>query len=90
MHTVIVTGAGLVLLGVMIVVARAIRQDQTTATAKACAYFIPLWAAGAATNMAVGVLQAGYAVSVEAPIFLLVFGVPAVIAYVVLRKVRRQ
>jgi len=41
---------------------------------------LPLWFIGAGINMYIGVKQAGYSVADEAPIFLVVFAVPAAIA----------
>ena len=51
--------------------------------ASAARWFIPLWLIGAGVNMWVGVSRAGYSVAEEAPIFVLVFAVPAVMAVVV-------
>ena len=48
--------------------------------ARAALVFLPLWLIGAALDMWIGVARAGYSVVAEAPIFLLVFGVPAAIA----------
>ena len=45
--------------------------------------FLPLWLAGAGINMYIGVVRAGYSISQEAPMFALVFGVPAVAALIV-------
>ena len=42
--------------------------------------FIPLWLIGAAINMWIAVRQAGYSASEEFPIFLAIFGVPALVA----------
>jgi len=47
---------------------------------RALLWFIPVWLACAAVNMWVGVSRAGYTVTEEFPIFLLIFAVPAVIA----------
>jgi hypothetical protein len=44
--------------------------------------FIPLWFIGAGINMWLGVTKAGYSVAEETPFFLLVFGVPAAVAVV--------
>jgi hypothetical protein len=51
--------------------------------ASAARWFIPLWLVGAGINMYVGVARAGYSVAEEAPIFLLVFAVPAIVAALV-------
>jgi len=43
--------------------------------------FIGLWFVAAAVNMYVGVTRAGYGFMEELPIFLLIFGVPAAVAF---------
>jgi len=43
--------------------------------------FIGLWFVAAAVNMAIGVLKAGYGFMDELPIFLLIFSVPAAVAF---------
>jgi hypothetical protein len=52
----------------------------TTGLSRAALIFLPVWAIGAGINMYLGVKQAGYSIADEAPIFLLVFAVPAAIA----------
>jgi hypothetical protein len=47
---------------------------------KAAIYFLPVWLIATAVNLWYGVTQAGYSVKDEAPIFLLVFAVPAIMA----------
>lgn len=47
--------------------------------------FIALWFVAAAVNMTVGVTRAGYGFMEELPIFLLIFGLPAVVAFFVQR-----
>lgn len=49
--------------------------------------FLPLWFIGAGINMYIGVRQAGYSVADEAPIFLVVFAIPAAAALSVWWKV---
>jgi len=44
--------------------------------------FISTWLAISVANLWVGVAKAGYAVSEELPICLLIFGVPAIVAVV--------
>jgi len=82
MHTIIVIASGLVLLGLCLAVGRVLGADRA-ALARAALVFLPLWLAGAALNMWFGVARAGYSVADEAPIFAIVFGVPAAIALVV-------
>jgi hypothetical protein len=42
--------------------------------------FIALWFVATAVNMYIGVTRAGYSFMDELPIFLLLFGVPAIVA----------
>jgi hypothetical protein len=42
-----------------------------------------LWLALAGLNMGIGVAKAGYSVAEELPIFLLIFGLPAVAAWLI-------
>jgi hypothetical protein len=42
--------------------------------------FIGLWFVAAAVNLYIGVARAGYSFMEELPIFLLIFGAPAVVA----------
>ena len=48
--------------------------------AGAAKLFIPLWLLVAGVNLWIGVTRAGYTVAEEAPIFLVVFAVPAAVA----------
>ena len=52
----------------------------TAGVSRAALVFLPLWAIGAGINMYLGVKRAGYSVADEAPIFLVVFAVPAAVA----------
>ena len=52
----------------------------TSGLSRAALIFLPLWAIGAGINMYLGVKRAGYSVADEAPIFLVVFAVPAAVA----------
>ncbi len=78
MHTVIVLGLGFVLLGLCSLVGRVL--NGTSGLATATLVFVPLWFFGAGLNMLVGVRKAGYSVADEAPIFLIVFLIPAATA----------
>jgi hypothetical protein len=75
MHTLKIIGAGLLLLGVCFLLGRWLMGSSRGAF-----YFIPLWLLAAALNLYIGVSRAGYSVSDEAPIFLVVFLIPAGIA----------
>ena len=85
MHTIIVVGLGLCLLGVCLLVGRVIGAGPS-ALARAALAFVPLWFIGAVINLWIGVSSAGYSVADEAPIFLLVFAIPTVVALLLRRK----
>jgi hypothetical protein len=78
MHTLIVIAVGFVLLAICGFAGRA--WGGASGTATGAILFLPLWLIGAAINLYVGVKQAGYTVREEAPIFLLIFAVPAAVA----------
>lgn len=80
-HTIKVIAGGLLLLGLFVLAGRLLSAGPPMAgMASAARWFIPLWLVGAGINMYVGVARAGYSVAEEAPIFLLVFAVPAIVA----------
>lgn len=79
MHAAIVVGGGFSLLLSCLLLGHAFGGGVPGAIAGA-KLFIPLWLIAAAVNMWLGVSQAGYSVAEEAPIFLAIFGVPAVVA----------
>ena len=80
MHTIIVLAIGFGILGVCALAGYLL--GGTSAIATAALAFLPLWFVGAGINMYLGVKQAGYSVAEEAPMFLLVFGVPAAVALI--------
>jgi hypothetical protein len=86
MHTVLVIGAGLSLLGLCALVGWML--GRASGTARAALVFVPLWLVGAGINMYVGVTQAGYSIAAEAPMFVVVFGVPAAVAFFTWTKLR--
>lgn len=81
MHTIIVLAIGFGLLGLCALAGYLL--GGVSAIATAALVFLPLWLVGAGINMYLGVKQAGYSVAEEMPMFLLVFGVPAVAAVIV-------
>jgi hypothetical protein len=82
-HTLKVIAGGLALLGLLVLAARFVHAGAPAAgMAAAARWFIPLWLVAAGINMYIGVARAGYSVA-EAPIFLLVFTVPAAAAVLV-------
>jgi hypothetical protein len=78
MHTLIVLAIGFGLLGLCAIAGRIL--GGTPGIATGALVFLPLWLIGAGINMYMGVKGAGYSVADEAPIFLLVFAVPASVA----------
>lgn len=80
MRSAIIIGAGLVLLAIFVLIGRFVGTPAASAMAKAALYFLPVWFIAAAVNLWMGVAKAGYTVAEEAPIFALIFGVPAVVA----------
>jgi hypothetical protein len=83
MHTLKVIFGGILLLGVCLLVGRWIGGTATTVDATTIKYFLVLWLVATLVNMWVGVSKAGYSIKDEAPIALLVFGVPAIVAIVI-------
>jgi len=78
-HTAIVLGGGFSLLLACLLLGHAYGGGMPGALSGA-KVFIPLWLIGAGVNMWLGVSHAGYAAAEEFPIFLAVFGLPALAA----------
>lgn len=68
------------LLGLCVLGARMVGGAGTGAMVTAAKVFIPVWLIAALLNMWVGVSRAGYSVSEELPIFLLIFAIPVGVA----------
>src|SRR5689334_7958552 len=84
-HTLKVIGGGLVLLGLFLLAGRLIGPSGSPAgIAVAARWFVPVWLIASGVNLWVGVAKAGYSFAEEAPIFLLVFAVPAAVAVFVI------
>lgn len=75
MHTIKVLAAGFLLLVACVLACRLAGYP-----ALGPKLFIPLWGVAAGINMWYGVSRAGYSVADEAPTFLVVFGLPAIVA----------
>ncbi len=88
MHTIKVLAAGFALLVACLLFGRSLGQPGTGLVLGA-KLFVPLWLVGAAINMWIGVSRAGYSVADEAPVFLLVFGLPAAVALLVVWRSAR-
>ena len=80
MHTLKIIAAGLALLGLCLLGGYVLGAEGSPAMAVAALVFVPIWFVGAAINLWIGVQRAGYPFRAEAPIFIVVFGVPAVVA----------
>jgi hypothetical protein len=80
MRTAIIIVGGLVLLAIFVLIGRFVGSPVASAMARAALYFLPVWLIAAAVNMWMGVAKAGYSVGEEAPIFALIFAVPAALA----------
>jgi cytochrome bd-type quinol oxidase subunit 2 len=80
MHTIMVMASGFVLLGAFLLVARWLGGAEHAAMAAAAKNFVPVGLGAALVNMWYGVNRAGYTVSDEAPIFVVIFAVPAAVA----------
>ena len=78
MHTLKVIAVGFALLAACLLVGRSVGG-----LALGAKIFLPLWLVGAAINMWIGVSKAGYSIADEAPVFALVFAVPATVAALV-------
>src|SRR3989442_9226322 len=77
-HTLKVIAGGFVLLGVCLLIGRWLGgPTPAIGMIGAVKVFIALWLVAAGINMWFGVSKAGYSVAEEAPIFLVVFAVPA-------------
>jgi hypothetical protein len=78
MHTIKVLVLGFVLLGLFLLLGRFLVGP--AAISNAARYFVPVWFVAAAINLWFGVARAGYSFRDEAPIFLVVFAIPATVA----------
>jgi len=78
MHTIIVLLGGAALLVACLLLGHAFGSMRGLVWG--ARVFIPLWLFLAAINMWIGVSRAGYSVADEAPIFLVIFAVPAAVA----------
>jgi hypothetical protein len=86
MHTIKMIILGLAVLMIFLVVGRSATTPRGIATAAFS--FLSLWLIIAATNTYMIGADAGYSVTDEMPVFLFVFAVPALVAFVLWRKSR--
>jgi hypothetical protein len=83
MRTAMIILGGIAIWAVSLGLARRFGKPGGDAVADTTLAFITIWFLAAATNLWVGVAQAGYTVREELPIMLAIFGVPAGIAALV-------
>ena len=79
--------SGVLLLAAAFVLAKLFSSNYPSAPLAAFAGFVVLWLVVTAFNMWVGVAKAGYSFGEELPIFLLLFGVPVILAGLIKWKV---
>jgi hypothetical protein len=79
-HTVKVILVGFALLAVCLIVGRLVGGPSgSELIARSALVVVALWFVGAGINMWIGVSRAGYSVAEEAPIFFVVFLIPAAV-----------
>jgi hypothetical protein len=83
MHTIMVIVGGFLVLGLCLIAGRFFGGAGVQTMVTAVKVFILIWLGATLFNMWVGVTRAGYSVSEEFPIFLLVFAIPVVVALVI-------
>jgi uncharacterized membrane protein YwaF len=74
--------AAMFLVAALLLLAKLFSASDPAAFRWATITFVVAWLLVAAVNMWVGVTKPGYSVAEELPIFLLIFGVPALVAVV--------
>ena len=84
MHTLKIIVVGFVLLGACLLASRWLGGKVS-----AVKWFFVLWLIGTLVNMWFGVTRAGYSVKDEAPVALVVYAVPAIVAIAVWWKMSR-
>ena len=82
MRTALFLVAGTLLLAAAMILGRLFSSNYPSATITATVAFIAIWLVIVGANMWVGVARAGYSVAEELPIFLLLFGIPALAAVI--------
>ncbi len=73
---------GFLLLAASALLGKLFSSNYPNATYAATAIFVALWLGISGANLWVGVAKAGYSLSEELPIFLLIFAVPTIVALV--------
>ena len=90
MHTLRVIAGGLVLLAVCLLIGRGLGgPDGTHGMVQAAKIFLPVWLVAAGVNLWLGVTKAGYTLADEAPVFAVVFAIPAAVTVLVWWRLSR-
>jgi hypothetical protein len=71
---------GFLLLAASVLLGKLFSSNYSGATYAATLIFVALWLGISGANLWVGVAKAGYSLNEEFPIFLLIFGVPTIVA----------
>jgi len=82
MRTALFLTAGVLLLGGFLLLGKLFAPQYPEAPRASTLAFVVAWLVVAGVNMWLGVAKAGYSVTEELPIFLLIFGAPVVLALV--------
>jgi len=82
MRTAMIIIVGLIVWAACLGIAKFVDSGSTSSLGRATKAFAMIWFMVAALNLWVGVSQAGYPVSEELPIFVLIFAVPVGVAVI--------
>jgi hypothetical protein len=80
MRTFLFLLVGFLLLTASMMLGKLFSSNFAGATLAATVIFVALWLGISGVNLWVGVAKAGYSMNEEFPIFLLIFGVPTIVA----------
>jgi hypothetical protein len=80
MRTLFFLLVGFLLLTASVILGKLFSSNYSGATFAATVIFVALWLGISGVNLWVGVAKAGYSLNEEFPIFLLIFGVPTIVA----------
>ncbi len=86
MRAIVILASGFFLLLIIVFVSRAMSDNNRGTMARAALLFLPLWLFAGSYTLWRGVSYAGYSVVEEAPLFLIIFGLPAALAIYLWRK----
>lgn len=90
MHSLKIIAGGFALLAICLLLGwRASRTNPTAGFARAARLFLPVWLLASAINMWFGMRHGGYSFAEEAPVFVVVFAIPAATAMLIWWRVSR-